>query len=570
MLIELIRGGATLIALCLIESYVIRYWQTYNLVKVIISGLLYGIICIIGMYAPIQFTPGVIFDARSVVLSVAGLFGGPVVAGIAMVHAGGYRLWLGGAGAGVGVGVIVSCTLLGLVYRYFHHRGWVSINFISLLGFGFVVHGVSVLWFLLLPDPVIKKLFATLILPYVTVFTLATPLLGLMLQDTRNRLKTEDALKQTSAELSESENRFRAVFDSSPNAITLKDESGQYLLVNKTYAQWHGRDVGQIIGLNVKDLFPKDIVLNSRMIEDGVLTLAKINKEEGYIPFLDGQTRHLSIYKSTLVLSPDKPAVILTILTDISHHKEMEMSLNRALTDAEYANQSKSEFLATMSHELRTPLNAILGFSDMIRLEYFGPLGSKNYADYATDIHASGDHLLLLINDILDISAIEAGKYAMNFEQVNLNDIFSECMKTLEITLSEKQLDISVDLQSNAQSLNADKRAILQIFLNLMANAVKFSDTNGAISVGSVLSGSRIQITVQNYGVIIPADILDKITEPFTKANPNPHVSQEGTGLGLAIAKTLVEAHHGSLIIESDVNRGTSVIVTLPTAVGQS
>lgn len=564
MLIELIRGGATLTALCMIESYVLRYWRTDPKTKQVYFGLVYGLFCLFGMYAPINLAPGVIFDARSVVLAVAGLFGGPVVAAISVTIAGAYRLYLGGAGAGVGVAVILTSALSGLVYRYCHQQGWIRINFINLLGFGFVVHAVCTVWFLFLPDPVVKKLFETLVLPFLAVFTLATPLVGLMLQDTRNRLRTEDALKKTTAELGESENLFRALFDNSPNGITLKDNKGNFLLANKTLAQWYGKEVKDIIGKNVDDVMSPDSAQRIHETEKSILASHKEFRDEAHYSFLGGQPRYLSVYKKRLELSQDRPPIILTILTDITHRKEMETSMMAAMSEAEYANQAKSEFLATMSHELRTPLNAIIGFSDIIRSELFGPVGSKAYVDYASDIHASGDHLLSLINDILDISSIEAGKYLTEHVDVDLADVVSDCLKTLKLKISAKKLEVSVNLHANAQTVHADRRAVFQVLLNLLANAVKFSEPGGALAISSETVSRSVKITIYNSSGVIPPDVLSKITEPFTKANPNPHLTQEGTGLGLAIVKALVEGHQGRLDIISDESNGTTVMVTLP------
>ncbi len=564
MIIELIRGSATLLALCLVETFVQRYWRHNIPAKLVFSGLLFGLICIVGMVAPIHFSPGVIFDARSVVLSMAGLFGGPVVGAIAGVIAGGYRLWLGGAGAIVGLEVVIGCVLAGLLYRHFHHRGWVKINFLNLMVFGFLVHVFCLALFIQLPTEVVKRLFDNLLIPYLTAFTIATPFLGLILKDVQDRLAVENTLKKISIALRESDSRFRAVFNQSPNGITLKDRHGCYLLVNQTYAQWHNMTPDQIIGLSADDLFPDRERQRARKLEHDLLISGEPCTLESDVPFLDGETRFLSIFKSPLIISPNEPPLILTVLANITDRRRAEISMESALNSAEEANRAKTELLATMSHELRTPLNAILGFSDMIRSQYYGPLGSDTYVEYANDIYKSGDHLLSLINDILDISAIEAGKRVFQKEPVNIDEIIAECLKTLQGKIKERDISISVRIPDEARTFNADKRSVFQILLNLLSNAVKFTGLKSSVTVDSRLSGNNIEIIVTDSGDGIAPDKLAKITEPFVQAETNPHWAQEGTGLGLTVVKSLVDAHSGQLHFESEPGQGLTVTVSLP------
>tara|TARA_R110000787_G_scaffold221535_1_gene330218 strand:+ start:21831 stop:23831 length:2001 start_codon:yes stop_codon:yes gene_type:complete len=249
---------------------------------------------------------------------------------------------------------------------------------------------------------------------------------------------------------------------------------------------------------------------------------------------------------------------------DITDERRSREALNRALIESEQVNQSKSEFLATISHEFRTPLNAILGFSEMFRAQYFGPLGSEKYAQYADDIHNSGKHMLALINDILDISAIEARKRPLHFEAIEISEIANDCARNFEYQCRKKNLTLSVDIPTTLPSFDADKRALVQILLNLMSNAVKFTEPGGAIVVSArVLNGDMV-ITVNDNGIGIAEDKLSRIAEPFFQTNSNPHIAQEGTGLGLSIITLLIEAHGGSLDIKSQLGKGSTVTVRLP------
>jgi signal transduction histidine kinase len=235
-----------------------------------------------------------------------------------------------------------------------------------------------------------------------------------------------------------------------------------------------------------------------------------------------------------------------------------------ALAEAEQASQAKSEFLATMSHELRTPLNAILGFSDIISHQYLGPHGEKKYMEYAEDIHSSGEHLLELVNDLLDISAIEAGKQSLNKEMLTVNEMVAESFNAVGRKAQEKDIELLTEISETLPPLYADKRAIRQILLNLLTNAVKFTLDGGRITVSAKAAKQKIILKVADTGQGIPAERLPNLTEPFTKGAVEPHKTVDGWGLGLAITKSLIDLHDGKLDIASKVGKGTTVRVTLP------
>jgi PAS domain S-box-containing protein len=249
---------------------------------------------------------------------------------------------------------------------------------------------------------------------------------------------------------------------------------------------------------------------------------------------------------------------------DITDFVNVVGQLNTALADAEQANQAKSEFLATMSHEFRTPLNAILGFSEMIHAQYFGPVGADNYKDYAGDIHDSGEHMLALVNDMLDVAAIEAGKRTTIKENVDVDAVLRGCINDVDRTAKDAGVTLSSDVPVDLPSLYTDRRSVVQIIHNLLSNAIKFTERGGTIEVAVSASDDEMTIGVIDSGIGIPPDRLSKITEPFAQAHDNAHIAQNGTGLGLSIVKSLVEMHGGELKIESEVQNGTIVTVVFP------
>lgn len=256
---------------------------------------------------------------------------------------------------------------------------------------------------------------------------------------------------------------------------------------------------------------------------------------------------------------------VALVRSDITRRKKAEEERRLAHEEAQQASRAKSEFLAIMSHELRTPLNAILGFSDILARQYFGPPGAGKYQEYAGDIHSSAAHLLELVNDVLDVSAIEAGKVNLEMAPVSLGDIVAECAQTVNETLVGKGVELLVDVPAGLPPAIADRRSIKQVLLNILSNAAKHTPAGGRITVTVRDEDRQLRVTVADTGVGIDPKRLEKVLEPFTHYGGDPYTAAErGWGLGLAISKSLVELHDGSIGIESDLGKGTTVTVLLP------
>jgi two-component system, cell cycle sensor histidine kinase PleC len=232
-------------------------------------------------------------------------------------------------------------------------------------------------------------------------------------------------------------------------------------------------------------------------------------------------------------------------------------------TRAEEANQAKSKFLANMSHELRTPLNAIIGFSEIMEAAMFRPLGAEKYSEYSRDIRESGQYLLDVINDILDMSKIEAGGIQLAPEDVDLDPVLADCLRVVWGRATEKHLALRSHIVP-AIHLWADRRALKQIALNLLSNAVKFTPEGGAVRVEGRVRGGMVTIAFIDNGIGIPKDALRKLGRPFEQVESQLTKRHQGSGLGLAIAKSLVEFHGGGMRIRSTLGKGTMVVVRLP------
>jgi signal transduction histidine kinase len=231
---------------------------------------------------------------------------------------------------------------------------------------------------------------------------------------------------------------------------------------------------------------------------------------------------------------------------------------------AEKANRSKSMFLANMSHELRTPLNAVIGFSEMMHTEIFGPLGDQRYREYTNLIRGAGQHLLDLINDILDMSKIEAGKHDLHCEKLNLTGLAAESLALIQDQATMGQVAIEIDSPSPPVFLTADRRSLKQILLNLLSNAVKFTPEGGKVTVRVRRTTDNITLAVADTGIGIPAEQIYRLGNPFIQIRNNAGTTQTGTGLGLALVRALTEMHNGTFRIESAEGEGTTVTLTFP------
>ncbi len=374
-------------------------------------------------------------------------------------------------------------------------------------------------------------------------------------RDITVRKQAEDALR-------EGEARFRTLFERSNDAILLLDPTTHAVIdTNPQATRLLGVDRGVLLGTTT----PRGMLFNDSQLSRFVDQV--IAERNGRTDALTCRARdaEIPVELSASAIEIDGRPVVLIHMTDLTERKRIESTLERAKAEAEQASRAKTEFLASMSHELRTPLNAILGFSEILFQQAFGPLGSEQYLQYAKDIHDSGGHLLRIVNDILDLSKVEAGRFELTEGDVDVEGLFAASRRMVQEQADRAEVALEHVVTPPLRAVHADERVVMQILLNLLANALKFTPAGGRIALNaSVEPNGEACIEVADTGCGIPADQLSDVLEPFTQVDGSLSRRHEGTGLGLALVRSFTRLHGGEVSVASTLGQGTTVTVYLP------
>ncbi|MEZ5756682.1 MAG: ATP-binding protein [Emcibacteraceae bacterium] len=360
--------------------------------------------------------------------------------------------------------------------------------------------------------------------------------------------------------------RLEAIVHSQPDCV--KIVSSDYKLIDMNEAGLEMVDAGSLedvkgaclldlVDPEFHELFKESVDLAYR---------GKPSEIEFNITGLNGSKRRMSQRAAPIFDrdNPDHVIEMVAVTRDISDKHATLASLEDAKIMAEEASKLKSNFLATMSHEFRTPLNAILGFSEIIKSKSLGEIGIPKYEEYIEDIYNSGRHLLDIINDVLDISEIEAKKRIFLKEEIDLEDVALECLSTVNILAQEKQIIMSANIGANLPRIYADKRSIKQILINLLSNAVKFSHDGSVVILSIYDNGKFLKINIKDTGIGISKEFMKDIAKPFFRGQAEADITAPGTGLGLSIVKSLISEHDAQMEIESEEHVGTTVKLSFP------
>jgi PAS domain S-box-containing protein len=378
----------------------------------------------------------------------------------------------------------------------------------------------------------------------------------------------EDRAKTLAAELDAARARARqleTILDTATDGVVVLDGEGRISAFNRAAQALFGVEAGEVVGKSFFDLLEDEsrtaaldyvdgLASNgvASVLNDGREIIGKV-ADRGVIPLFITMGRLGDSGK------------FCAVLRDITQWKKAEEELVAARRAAEAANAQKSEFLAKISHEIRTPLNAVIGFSEVMMEERFGPIGNERYREYLRDIHLSGSHLMSLINDLLDLSKIEAGKIELSFDAVAVNAVIQECVALMQPQANRERIIIRTSLGPDVPSVVADARSLRQIILNLLSNAVKFTQPGGQVIVSTKLEETgEVVIRIRDTGVGMSEKDIEAAMKPFRQLATSGRERFDGTGLGLPLTKAMVEANRASFTITSAIDQGTMVRIAFP------
>ncbi len=566
IIVGLLQNTAILLAL----SYVYEFWwnrnyEPKNILNKILTGFIIGLIGIVVMLTPWILVPGLVFDTRSVVLSVSGLFFGKLPTAVAILLTGLVRLFNGGDGVLMGIAVVITSGAIGMLWNRFRPLKQ-SKNYVAeLVAMGFVVHIVMLACTLLLPVSTRLETLKTIAVPTLIIYPAATLLLGTLMfrqfQNWQNR-RAADKLR-------ESERRFSELLKNTFLYSAIVNLEGKIVFCNRSLLEVSEYTFDELTEKNLFDIF---VPLESK--EQLSLLFSKaLSGDESALNFeaeflTKSGTRLLVSFNCTLLKDEDgKISGVAGIGENITKRRQTEAELLMSKIKAEESDKLKSIFLANMSHEIRTPMNSIMGFS--------GLLGEKDLSDdsknqYIDIIKSSSTRLLQLINDIIDLSKIEAKQLSVNLSECNLSELLSnsiESFRKSELLLKKPGIKLVLNLPEEIDRIKflTDGVRVQQVLDNLVSNAIKYS-LRGRIEVGCEIisnNGSEvIEIYIKDTGIGISPEMQEIVFERFRQVEEGRY--HEGAGLGLSISKGIVELLGGKIWFTSEVNIGSTFYFTIP------
>lgn len=375
-----------------------------------------------------------------------------------------------------------------------------------------------------------------------------------------------EACEPVGGNVQRSEHYFRALMANASDVTAVLSRQGAFVFVSDNVRTVFGHPPDDLLGRLLADFAHPD---DRERVAGRIAERAQAPRgSSGTTTFRlrdgDGGWRTVEAMGCNLLDDPEVQGLVGNI-RDVTEPRRIEAELIRAKEAAEAADRTKSAFLATMSHELRTPLNAVIGFAQVIEMRLLGADALDRYTEYAGSIRKSGEHLLGIIEDILDISKIEAGCMGLAEQPVDVAEVIGQALSLLAIQAGQRGVVVSVDLERDLPLLRADALRLRQILVNLLSNAIKFTDVGGQVTVRAArAAGGGLEIVVRDTGVGMAPEDIPKALAAFSQVDQSMTRRYEGTGLGLPLTKRLVELHDGTLRIDSAPGQGATVTITLP------
>lgn len=520
------------------------------------QGIIFGVGALIGMLNPLVITKGLIFDGRSIMISLAGAYFGPVSAGISVLLALPLRIYQGGIGMPTGISVIIFSGLIGTGFYYYFQKKNKDFLLSNLYKMALITHIIMIFLLFLLPLTNALIALKTIAFPVLLFYPFVTVLIGKIINNAEDRRKTLKKLKETEKTIKGISNNFQSdlIYQ-----LKIVNNIRTFTFLSDSVKTLYGCTVDEAKN-NPNLLYGKlhkDYVNELRKIEDESAKTLKILKTEVKIQNPDGT------YRWSLITSHPRKEADGTIFFDgmefvITDRKKLEEDLIMEKNVSERASKAKSEFLANMSHELRTPMNGIIGLGELLSMSPLTP----EQKSFVEDIRVSADNLLVIINDILDISKIESGKIELDNKDFDLDKMLNDILGLFSYNAHKKNLELIYYISQDLTALfNGDSGKIRQIITNLIGNAIKFTDEGYVFveikKIRDNLTDIDIEISVSDTGMGIAKKNEKNLFQSFVQGDISYAKKYPGTGLGLAISKKLVEVMGGDLKFETAENKGT-------------
>ncbi|MEI7981790.1 MAG: LytS/YhcK type 5TM receptor domain-containing protein [Bacteroidota bacterium] len=554
MILGLIHNIALLISISLLGGV---FWKKESdkikLTDKFLMGLFLGGIGVVIMLTPWILVPGLVFDTRSVLLSVSGLFFGPIPTFTAILITGLYRVILGGDGMWMGLGVIFTSGIFGILWRTFRPRWQEKRPAIELGLLGVTVHLAMLACAFLLPAGRVWSTLQTIALPVMIIYPLGNILFGLLLLSRFRHF-------QTKRDLLQSEEKFRQLFEKSDVMMLLVEpDSTRIVDANAASARFYGFSIEALTKKRMTEINIPSPERNSESRQK------EFFEEAGCIEFghqlATGEVRTVEVHSSPIFFN--NQTLLFSIIHDITARKKAEKALVEAKERAEESDRLKSTFLATMSHELRTPLNAIIGFSDLMS----DGLEMANVQKFSKSVYDSGIQLLSIIESIFDIALLQSKESKVKMSTFQISELFSKIGYFLSVERKRKNYQ-NLDIRYHPDPLfpdliiQTDTVKLTQLLSNLLNNALKYAGS-GKVDYGYKVNGAGLIFFVKDTGIGIPADKLEMIFKPFTQLDDSYTRVHGGVGLGLAICSEIAALLKGQLWAESDKGKGAAFFFKL-------
>lgn len=554
--VDLVYNLALLAALSVVSGFIGVRWKG-RLRGKILQGILFGSIAVIGMLRPFVYSQGLIFDGRSVIISLCGLFYGPVPALLASVMAAICRVVQGGSGTVTGILVIASSFAFGVAYHYLVIKKEIKLSGSRLYVFGLLVHVSMVLLMFTLPAGAGVRVIQNIAAPVLIIYPLATILIGKIIQDRMTAIRSSELLAKNENLLKKAE------------ALV---GMGHFTVDPLTHDFTYSQEMYKIFGIPESEMDRSRVGLFKHIHRDDHAFLDSIRRAvadasmddiDFSFRFIrpDGDVRRIKAKMQMRYHQNGKIAEIFGTAADDTDRYNAETDRVARLT-AEEANKAKSSFLSNMSHELRTPLNSVIALSGVLSRRLSGKIPEEEY-EYISVIERNGKKLLSLINDILDLSRIEAGKEDIRFKTFTLNELLFDIEETIAPQAAEKNLTLNITEEGGDSYVSTDYEKCMHVVRNLASNAVKFTD-QGTVSIHGRVLPNLMEIRITDTGPGIDEGFIPYLFTEFRRADDSATRKHGGSGLGLAIAKKYANLLGGEISVHTMKGWGTTFSFTIP------